>query len=195
MKKIIYFFAGVCFFASCNQKESETEGTTSGATETAATVPAADKAKPVYSYPVRYTDWEIGNPEHTKTVLDFYYAWDHQDLNKLVNLFADTVILRIPTERDEIVVPNNKINEKLKANRGMYDSTSNSVISAVSLHDRESNEDWVMVTTYSKWIEKGGKRDSVLYHDNWRLKDGKLKFLMSFYKLPTKTFVQRNDPK
>lgn len=193
MKKIIYLIAGVSFFASCDQKEKESTNTTE--TETAATVSAAVKAKPVYSYPVRYTEWEIGNPEHTKTVLDFYYAWDNRDEKKLVSLFADTVILRIPTERDEIVVPNSQINEKLKANRGMYDTTSNSVISAVSLHDRESNEDWVMVTTYSKWVEKNGKRDSVLYHDNWRLKDGKLHFLMSFYKLPTKTFVQKNDPK
>jgi hypothetical protein len=190
MKKIIYLIAGVCFFASCNQKESD--GTTTTATETAA---AADKAKPVYSYPVKYSEWEIGNPEYTKTVLDFYYAWDHQDVNKLVSLFADTVNIRIPTERDEIVVPNSQVNEKLKANRSMYDSTTNYVISAVSLHDRESKEDWVMVTTYSKWVEKGGKRDSVLYQDNWRLKDGKLRFLMSFYKLPTKTFVEKNDPK
>ena len=56
-------------------------------------------------------------------------------------------------------------------------------------------EDWVMITTYNKWIEKNGKRDSVLYNDTWRLKNGKLDMLMSYYKLPTKEFLKKNDPK
>ena len=182
MKKIIYLFAGVCMFSSCNEKKAE---------DTA----VATKVQPVYAYPVRYTDWEIGNPDNIKTVIDFYYAWDHKDANKVAGLFADTVRLRIPTDREEIEVPNNQVNAKLAANRGMYDSTSNDIISAVSLHDKQSNEDWVMITTYNKWVNKDGKRDSVLYSDSWQMKGGKIAFLMSFYKLPTEQFVKRNDPK
>jgi len=182
MKKIIYLIVGVCFLASCNNEKNAENNTSS-----------ADKTKPVYSYPVKYTEWEIGNSENSKTVLDFYYAWYHKDLSKIASLFADTIRLRIPTERNEIVAANNEINEKLQANRSMYDSTSNNILSAVSLHDRESNEDWVMITTYNKWVEKDGKRDSVLYHDSWRLSNGKINFLMSFYKLPTETFLKRND--
>jgi len=113
----------------------------------------------------------------------------------VAGLFADTVRLRIPTDREEIEVPNNQVNAKLAANRGMYDSTSNDIISAVSLHDKQSNEDWVMITTYNKWVNKDGKRDSVLYADSWQMKGGKIAFLMSFYKLPTDQFVKRNDPK
>jgi ketosteroid isomerase-like protein len=195
MKKIIYLFAGIYFLASCNNNEKTAENSATAATESAAPASNTDKAKPVYSYPVKYTEWEIGNSENIKTVLDFYTAWDHKDITKVAGLFADTVRLRIPTERNEILVANNVINEKLIANRGMYDSTSNNILSAVSLHDRESNEDWVMITTYNKWVEKDGKRDSVLYHDDWRLKNGKIDFLMSFYKLPTKTFLKKNDPK
>ena len=181
MKKIIYLFASVCFLASCNNEKAADNNTTSA------------KVKTSYSYPIRYSDWEIGNPDNVKTVLDLYHAWDNMDVNKVNSLFADTVRMRIPTERDEIVIPNSRINDALKENRGMYDSTSNSIVSAVSLHDRESNEDWVMINTYSKWIEKDGKRDSVLYHDDWRLKNGKIDFLMSFYKLPTETFLKKND--
>ena len=183
MKKIIYLFAGVCMFSSCNEKKAED------------TPVAETKVPPVFAYPVRYTDWEIGNPDNIKTVIDFYYAWDHKDANKVAGLFADTVRLRIPTDREEIVVPNNQVNAKLAANRGMYDSTSNDIISAVSLHDKQSNEDWVMITTYNKWVNKDGKRDSVLYADSWQMKGGKIAFLMSFYKLPTDQFVKRNDPK
>jgi hypothetical protein len=113
----------------------------------------------------------------------------------VTDYFADSVKLRVPTERNEYTIPKSKINEVLTKNRGMYDSTSNNILSAVSLHDKESNEDWVMITTYNKWVEKNGTRDSVLYHDNWQLKDGKITFMMSFYKLPTDAFLKKNDPK
>jgi hypothetical protein len=203
MKRIIYLFAGACMLASCGEKKTDgtvaatadTAASTATAPATAATAATAEITKPVFAYPVRYSEWEIGNPANTKTVIDFYYAWDHKDANKVASLFADTVRLRIPTDREEIVVPNNQINERLGKNRGMYDSTSNNILSAVSLHDKASNEDWVMITTYNKWITKAGKRDSLLYHDNWRMKDSKIAFLMSFYKLPTEQFVKRNDPK
>ena len=194
MKKIIYLFAGICIFSSCSEKKAESAATTD-TTAAAPTVATVEKAKPVYAYPVRYTDWEIGSDENIKTVIDFYYAFDHRQTDKVASLCADTVRLRIPTDRDEIVVPNNQISARLAANRQMYDSTSNSIISAVSLHDKYNNEEWVMITTYNKWVEKGGKRDSVLYSDSWRLKNGKIGFLMSFHKLPTEQFVKSNDPK
>lgn len=199
MKTIIYLLAGVCIFASCSEKK---EGDTSTATNTATTATAAtetaakvETAKPDYGYPVRYTEWEIGNPENIRTVINLYHAWDLKDAGKVAGLFADTVRLRLPTEREEFVILNEKVNEKLGKNRSMYDSTTNNIISAVSLHDRESKEDWVMITTYNKWVEKNGKRDSLLYHDNWRLKDGKINFLMCFYKLPSDQFIKTNDPK
>ena len=195
MKKIIYLFTGICIFSSCSDKKAETPTATDTTSSAAPAIAAVEKTKPVYAYPVRYSDWEIGNSDNIKTVIDFYYAWDHKDANKIASLCADTIRLRIPTDRDEIIVLNNQINEKLIKNRNMYDSTSNDILSAVSLHDRQSNEDWVMITTYNKWVEKGGKRDSVLYSDSWRLKDGKIGFLMSFYKLPTEQFVKRNDSK
>ena len=51
MKKFIYLFAGVCMFSSCNEKKAED------------TPVAETKVPPVYAYPVRYTDWEIGNAQ------------------------------------------------------------------------------------------------------------------------------------
>ena len=185
MKKIFYVLAVVGIFASCSEKKEDT---------TVAEVPI-EKPKPEYPYPIRYSDWEIGNPENIKTVLNLYSVWDKKDSGKMSGFFADSVKLRVPTERREITIPNDKIEKLLGENRGNYDSTSNNILSAVSLHDKESNEDWVMITTYNKWVEKNGTRDSVLYHDNWQLKDGKITFLMSFYKLPTQAFLKKNDPK
>jgi ketosteroid isomerase-like protein len=149
----------------------------------------------VYPYPIKYTEWEIGKQEHLQIVLDLYKAWDNKEDGKMAALFADTFRLRIPTERTEIVLPNARINSALSENRKMYNSTYNDIISAMSLHDRERNEDWVMITTYNKWVEKDGKRDSMLYHDEWRIRNGKIEFLWSFDKTPTKAFLKKNDPK
>jgi len=191
MKKIILPAIILFFLTSCN--DNKQEAPTTAAADTAAV--KTETPAPAYAYPVKYKDWEIGNPANIKTTLDVYKAWDDKHPEKLSDIFADTLRLRIPGEREEFVIPNNKIPAVLGKNRGLYDSTFNYILSAVSLHDKESGEDWVMITTYNKWIEKNGKRDSVLYNDTWRLKNGKLDMLMSYYKLPTKEFLKKNDPK
>jgi len=194
MKRIIYFFAGIFFLASCSNNSTKDAENKATPAEPGNNVSTAANTKSEFIYPIKHSQWEIGKPENINTVLDFYYAWDHKHADKVAQLFSDTIKLRIPTERIEIDIPNSKINEELRKNRKMYDSTSNDILSAVSLHDRESNEDWVMITTYNKWVWENGKRDSVLYQDNWKITNGKLSFLMSFYKLPTANFLKKEDP-
>jgi hypothetical protein len=188
MNKLLSLFLIGFGLISCNDTKAPADEA-SGKTGTLKT----EAKMPEFAYPVRYKNWEIGKPEHIKTALDFYRAWDDRDPAKANALFADTLRLRIPDDRNEIVLPRERINTALAQNRAMYDSTSNDILSAVSLHDKESGEDWVMVTTYNKWKEKGGKRDSLLYQDNWKLKDGKLALLMSFSKMPTRQLLSQVD--
>jgi hypothetical protein len=143
--------------------------------------------------PVRYVNWEIGDFNNLVTITNFYKLWDSKQSDTMASYFSDTVRLRLPEEKAEIVVPNNQVNERLARNRKMYGYTSNEIVSAVSLRDKSSGEEWVMVTTYAKWTEKNGERDSVLYHDDWRLKNGKINLLMSFAKTPTTEFLN-NQP-
>ena len=191
MQKILSL-ATIAFISLCscnNAPESKP-----AATDTAKAAPML-KPKPVFSYPIQRKDWELGDPANINTALAFYKAWDDKKLDGISNLFSDTVIMRIPAEKTEIKVSKEKMNDMLAKNLSGYQSTTNTILSAVSLHDNESGEDWVMITTYSKWIEKTGKRDSVLYHDDWKFKDGKISFLLSFDKVPTKEFLTKNDPK
>jgi len=189
MNKFLSLFLIGFGLISCNDTKAPADEA-SGKTDTLKT----DTKMPEFAYPVRYKDWEIGKPENIKTVLEFYRAWDDRDPGKANALFADTLRLRIPDDRNEITLPRERISAALDRNRSMYDSTYNDILSAVSLHDKERGEDWVMVTTYNKWKEKGGKRDSLLYQDNWKLKDGKLYLLMSFSKLPTRQLLSQVDP-
>lgn len=192
MKNIIIVFFSALSILSCKENQSNAAVAVNDSNYTDTLVA---KKLPDYPYEIRYKDWEIGNPENIKTVLDFYRAWDDKDPARVSALFSDTLRLRIPNERTEITLPKERINEALSKNRSMYDSTSNTILSAVSLHDKERGEDWVMITTYNKWKEKNGKRDSLLYQDNWKLKEGKLFELMSYSKLPTRQFLNKIDPK
>lgn len=194
MKRSIIIFAVYLFILSACNNPAENSAATK--TSTGSESPAVVTEKPVieYSYQIQYKDWELGNPANTNTALAFYKAWDENQPSKLADLFADTIRMRIPEEKKEIIMPKDKINEMLGQNMSEYKTSSNKIISAVSLHDKESGEDWVMITTYAKWVEKNGKRDSLIYHDDWRLKNGKLDFLMSFDKVPTRQFLLRNDP-
>ena len=192
MKKIIIFFTALTLFNSCEEKKAA-QTTETNATSVS-TASGTEKAKPEYLNSVKYTEWEIGDPANIKTAMDFYTAWNQKDIKRLGEIFSDTVRLRIPEERGEIMLTQDNLQEALENNRGLYTSTETKIISAVSLHDRESNEDWVTISVYNKWTEKSGKRDSLLYNDNWRLKNGKIAFLMSYEKLPTRTFLKNNDP-
>jgi hypothetical protein len=107
--------------------------------------------------------------------------------------FSDTVRLRLPGEGNEIIIPKSKVKESFWKIRSMYSYTSNDMISAVSSRDKASAEKLVMMTAYVKWTEKNGKRNSILYHDDWRLKDGKFNFLLSYSKLPTMEFLKKNS--
>jgi hypothetical protein len=176
MKNLLAPLAVILLLSSCGNKTTDTTVTTDS-TKVAAT--------PELALPVKYKNWEIGNPEYVKDAVDLYKAWDDKD-TKIASYFADTFVMRIPEETNKIIIPNDAIDSTLKGNRNMYDLTSNDLISAVSLHDKESGEDWVMVTTYNKWINKDGSRDSILYQDNWRFKNGKINLLTSFDKVPSK---------
>ena len=168
------------FFVACSDNNKETSSTSDGDTS------KMETAMPVGT--VKHVNWELGNVSNVNKILEMYKMWDEKTPFLTTDYFADTVWLNIPEVRKEFVVPNNQITKRLAENRAQYKGTSNDILSSVSLHDKVTGEDWVMVTAYSKWVELDGKRDSVLYHDDWRLVNGKVDKLISFYKLPPKGF-------
>lgn len=180
MKKLHFALPALMLLASCNNNEKPT---------TSAIRPAE------LAYPVQRADWEMGDFNNTKKIIEWYKMWDEKKSFDAAELFADTFRLHIPDVKQEFVIPNSQISKKMEENRAMYKDASNNILSAVSLHDKASGEDWVMVTTYSKWTETDGTRDSVLYHDDWRLVKGKADLLLSFYKLPPKNMQKDSTGK
>jgi hypothetical protein len=48
---------------------------------------------------------------------------------------------------------------------------------------------------YNKWTYNDGVRDSALFWENWRLKDGKIVYLNSLVQAPPKTLLKTLETK
>jgi hypothetical protein len=186
MKKIFYLALSVFLF-SCNDEKKEAENKTPVTT-------TEPKPLPEFAYPVDRAHWSIGDPGNTKLVLDMYHAWDQKDGAAVAGFFADSANMDMPDAR-RLALNKSNVYEKFAKARSQYDNTSNKIISAVSLHNDEYNEDWVQVMTYNKWEYKDGVKDSMLYFDNWRLVNGKINYLNSLQQKPPKSLLKTLESK
>lgn len=185
MKKI-FAFTALLFLISCQEEKKPAES--------AASVSETPKTLPEFAYPVAMANWSMGDPNHTKMVLDVYRAWEHKDSAVFAASFADSAAMDLPDARRFTFTKGNAYQRLYKA-RSRYDSISNKIVSAFALHNDDQNDDWVMVMTYNKWTYKDGIKDSALYWDNWRLKNGKIVYLNSLEQAPPKTLLKTLEAK
>jgi ketosteroid isomerase-like protein len=187
------FFAIIftVFLICCSDKKEKQVEVKSQASE-----PVAETKKivPEFAYPVAMANWTMGDPNHTKTVLDVYKAWEQKDSAVFAASFADSAAMDMPDARRLIFTRGNAYKRLYKA-RSQYNSITNKIVSAYALHNEENNADWVMVMVYNKWTYTNGVKDSALYWDNWRLKDGRIVYLNSLEQAPPKTLLKTLEAK
>lgn len=179
MKKI-FFVALTVFIFSCQDEKKESE--------------VVEKPLPAFAYPVDRAHWKIGDPDNTKLVLDMYRAWDANDANTVAGFFADSASMDMPDGR-RLLLNKDNVYEKFAKGRKQYTDASNKIISAISLHNDDYDEDWVQVLTYNKWSYQDGVKDSSLYFDNWRLKNGKINYLNSLEQKPPRPLLKTLENK
>jgi len=189
--KIIFQIVSFVLLISCNDKNEKQAEATIAAAETVA---ETKKALPEFAYPVAMADWTMGDPNHTKTVLDVYKAWEQKDSAVFAASFADSATMDMPDAR-RLIFTRGTAYKKLYKARSQYNSITNKIVSAYALHNEENNADWVMVMVYNKWTYTNGIKDSALYWDNWRLKDGKIVYLNSLEQAPPKTLLKMFEAK
>jgi hypothetical protein len=184
MKKIFYLALSVFLF-SCQDEKKEPE-----------IIPTAESPKPLpeFAYPVDRSHWNIGDPNNTKLVLDMYRAWDGNDANAVAGFFADSAAMDMPDAR-RLMLNKGDVYEKFAKARKQYTNASHNIISAISLHNDDHDEDWVQILAYNKWSYQDGVKDSMLYFDNWRLKNGKINYLNSLEQKPSKPLLKKLENK
>ena len=184
MKKI-FFAALTVFIFSCQDEKKESE-----------IVPVTETSKPLpeFAFPVDRSHWKIGDPYNTKLVLDMYHAWDANDANTVAGFFADSAMLDMPNAL-RIAVNKSNVYEKFGKARKQYTNTSHRIVSAISLHNDDLDEDWVQILSYNKWAYPDGVRDSMLYFDNWRLKNGKIEYMNTLEQTPPRPLLKKLEGK
>jgi len=190
MKKFMAI-TSVVFFISCSDNNAKQNEAT---TEPPEPVTETKKVLPEFAYPVAMANWTLGDPNHTKTVLGVYKAWEQKDSAVFAASFADSATMDMPDARRLIFTRGNAYKKLYKA-RSQYNSITNKIVSAYALHNEENNADWVMIMVYNKWTYKNGVKDSALYWDNWRLKDGRIVYLNSLEQAPAKTLLKMLEAK
>jgi len=190
MKKIFAITLSVFLISCTGNNEKQTEAM-AGSSE-----PAVESKKPLpeFAYPVAMANWNMGDANDTKTVLDVYKAWEEKDSAVFAASFADSASMDMPDAR-RLTFTRGNAYKKLYAARNQYNSITNKIVSAYALHNEENNADWVMVMVYNKWTYKNGVKDSALYWDNWRLKDGKIVYLNSLEQAPPKVLLKMLEAK
>ena len=123
-----------------------------------------------------------------------YHAWDANDANTGAGFFADSASMDMPDGR-RLLLNKDNVYEKFAKGRRQYADASNKIISAISLHNDDYDEDWVQVLTYNKWSYQDGVKDSSLYFDNWRLKNGKINYLNSLEQKPPRPLLKTLENK
>ena len=76
-----------------------------------------------------------------------------------------------------------------------YTNISHKIISALSLHNDDLNDDWVQILAYNKWTYQDGAKDSMLYFDNWRVTNGKIDYLTTLEQTPPKQVLKKLEAK
>ncbi len=196
MKKryLIYLLIAV-FTSACNSNEkSESEASTA---DTAAKAqPAPTAAIPDLPSNVIYKNWEVGKPENTLLVLNVYRAWDSDSTEDMSSYFADSTAYDLP-DGTRASTNNKTVASKFRQWRKAYKETTNIPFSLISLNNKDRDQEWVIAWTWNKWTYNDGKKDSMLYCDNWRIKDGKIAYLNSLQNRASKQLsksLNRNIP-
>lgn len=178
-----YLLTGI-FAVSCNNDKPADQASTAIDSSATKSQPAAvESTLPSF---VLFRNWEQGDPENSQLILKTYQAWDNDSTGGMSTYFGDTTRFDLPDGR-RFTMPNNTIESTLRKWRKNYKATSNIPFSLISLHNKDLDQQWVIAWTWNKWQYVDGTKDSMLYCDNWRLKDGKIVYLNSTENQPSKS--------
>lgn len=146
----------------------------------------------IFDIPVLYKNWELGSHQNTRIVLKMYQAWDGRSVEDMKALLADSVILDLPDGKRRAAARDKMVSSLLQDRKG-YLSTSNNIIAAYPIHNNDKNEEWVSVLVYNKWTYNNQTRDSMLYNDLWKVKDGKITYLLTLEQTPSRGAIKQLD--
>jgi len=185
---LAYLIPGI-FMISCNNDKTSDQPSTAADSSAKSQPEAMQPASTLPSFVV-FRNWEMGDPGTSELILSTYEAWDSDSTGVMSTHFGDTTRFDLPDGR-RFTTTNNTIESTLRKWRKNFKETSNIPFSLVSLHNKDLDQQWVIAWTWNKWRNADGTKDSMLYCDNWRLKDGKIVYLNSLENRASKSLSKK----
>ena len=184
INKTLFHLLFAALLLSCNNEKSDRQQPTA---DTAAAPVQNEAHVNVSDLPssVIFRNWEPGDPKNSQLILHAYKLWDSGSIGNVAPYFADTVRFDLPDGR-RITATNKTIGAIMGRYRENYKETMNDPFSLISVHNKDLDQDWVIAWTWNTWRDADGTKDSMLYCDNWRFKDGKIDYLNSLENKPSK---------
>ena len=178
MRKVL-ILAGVISIAACNSNKDTKDASSSVSSASDSTTSKNDNI--VYPYTATYSShFEIGDPQHAKTILDLYKDWDNNTMDDAKNLFADIDTL-IFANGSMISGSRDSVFEVMSKMRNTMGTIKDEVQAWIPLKTTDRNENWVAVWTKEITTAPNGKKDSSYLQETWRFnKDGKVNFVSQF---------------
>jgi hypothetical protein len=141
------------------------------------TVPATPaKDTLTYEYKATYSSniTVPGNPVNAQKVLQVWKMFESANIQAMKPYFADSVKYN-DAHGMHFFGPTDKLLSYAKSDIEGLDSMRFDIVTWQSAHVNDKDEDWVNIWSRERRYGKhGGKADTVLMQENWKVKDGKV---------------------
>ena len=167
MKKLFLIASAALIFGCNNEKAAEGEK--------AADAKPADAAKVTLPQKMIYQATATeGNPQNIVEVMNFNADFIAGKVDNIGAYFADSIHVVFADGTDMNTVRDTAAGA-LKGWRASMDSAKQTYISAIAVNNKDNGDEWVM-----QWIDeihyyKDGKKEHVVYHEDYRMVKGKIR--------------------
>jgi len=184
MKALLSGAIACALFCSCNNA-TDSASTKTDSSEVKTTAKEAVSEPVSYPYESIYsTKHSVGNPAHTKLVLNFYKLFETDKMDEMKSFLADSVFVEF-ADGATFFGPADSLISMGKKYRAMQTEFKYKFDTWLPIHTEDTKEDWVLVWSRAYFTDKKGKKDSMRIHEYYRIKDNKINYWSEFdQKLP-----------
>ena len=167
MKQLLIAAVASTFLFACNneKKTNEASGQTEEKKETSITYPY----KAMYS-----SDFSMGDPNHSKMVLDLYKMWEDNKLDEMKTLLADSVSIDFSDGNKFIGTADSMVSFARQFRSGLA-SVKVGIDGWMPIHVNDTKEDYVLVWSRDYNTDNTGKVDSARGHAYFQIINNKIR--------------------
>jgi hypothetical protein len=184
MKTLLSGVIACALFCSCNNA-TDSVNTKTDSSEVKTT--AKETVSEPVSYPYEHsysTKHSLGNPAHTKLVLDFYKLFETNKMDEMKPFLTDSVFVEF-ADGTTFNGPSDSLISMGKKYRAEMSNYSYKFDTWLPIHTEDTKEDWVLVWSRAYFTDKKGKQDSLRVHEYYQIKNNKICYWSEYnQKLP-----------